>query len=268
MRALHILSTLVLCAAPALAQGAFLGVELSPQDPGLNQTEGAAITVVQKPSAASLMGLMAGDIVTQVAESKIATAADLVQSMQHHLPGDIVTLQVLRDGEAIELMGVLGRRPGAPRVQWAPQAPVMPDFDTQLLHDLDQMKLELESLQQMREMPDWPEMGEMPALPPLPQLDFEFGDGFGQLPVDPGDGSMSVQLRYPGDTSPEEQERLTKEAIEKYGEHVEITFEGQGRSVVIQRSHSQSSRSLPEGNVQVPEVPRAPLPPKEQMRDF
>jgi len=254
-----------------MAQGAFLGVELSPPDSALSQTEGAAIAQVQKPSAASLMGLMAGDIVTQVAETKIASSADLVQTMQRHLPGEIVTLQVLRNGEAIELMGVLGRRPGAPRVTWAPEVPVMPDFDSPFLQDLDQMKLELEALRQMREMPDWPDMLEMPALPelpPMPQLDFEFRDGFGRLPLDPGEGSMSVQLRYPGDTPPEEQERLTKEAIEKYGEQVEITFEGQGRSVVIHRSHQQSSSRLPQGNVQVPEVPQTPLPPKEQMRDF
>ncbi len=248
-----------------MAQGAFLGVELSPQESGLNQTGGAAITVVQKPSAASLMGLMAGDVVTQVAEFPIAAPADLVKSMQRHLPGEIVTLQVLRDGEAIELMGVLGRRPGAPRGTWAPEALVLPDLDSQFLHDMDQMKLELEELQQMRGMQEWPE------LPVMPQLDFEFRDGFGSLPVNPGDGSMSVQLRYPGDTSPEEQERLIQEAIEKYGEDVEITFEGQGRSVVIHRTHSQSSSDLPEGNVLVPEAPQAPqppLPPKEKMRDF
>ncbi|MHC4838472.1 MAG: PDZ domain-containing protein [Planctomycetota bacterium] len=288
MKTLALLCSLALTAAPALAQGAFLGVNLDPN----TSKYGASITEVQEPSAASLMGLQVGDLVLQVADQEILSAEDLVRSMQRQLPGDIVTLRIERAGAELELMGVLGRRPGDRAA--APQVLVWPDARLQGIApspswDMEELDLRMdETMRRLEELQgQWPEleqrwqelpaMPELPPLPPLPEMP-EMGQlQFRVLP----DGSFetaprvdentSIELRYPADTPAEERERLIKEAIETYGEGVEVRFEGQGRSVSIQRSHQSSSSNSSRGAAprpKAPQAPDAPLPPRERMRDF
>jgi hypothetical protein len=286
MKTFALLCSLALSAAPAFAQGAFLGVNLDPN----TSKYGASITEVQEPSAASLMGLQVGDLVLQVADQEILSAEDLVRSMQRHLPGDIVTLRIERSGAELELMGVLGRRPGDRAA--APQVLVWPDARFQGtapapswdMEELDQpMEETMRRLAELQgQWPEreqrWQELEAMPALPPLPPMPEMPEMGQLQFRVLP-DGSFettprvdehtSIELRYPADTPAEERERLIKEAIETYGEGVEVRFEGQGRSVSIQRSHQSSSSSRGGApRPKVPEAPDAPLLPRERMRDF
>lgn len=265
MKTLAILCSLVLSAAPALAQGAFLGVNLDRNA----IKSGASILEIQEPSAASLMGLQAGDLVLKVADQEIQSAEDLVRSMQRHLPGDIVTIRIERDAQELDLMGVLGRRPGNRAA--APRVMVWPDVRFEGLPPASSW--DIEDLQWQ-----WPELeqgwGELPPLPEMPemgQLQFRVLPD-GRFETTPRvDEHTSIELRYPADTPAEERERLIKEAIETYGEGVEVRFEGQGRSVSIQRSHQSSSSSSSRGGApspKAPEAPDTPLPPRERMRDF
>lgn len=108
-------------AAPvAAAQGGFLGVEL---DPGAET--GARIAQVQEPSAASLMGLQAGDVVLAVGDQPVASSQALAALVAGRLPGEIVTLRVLRGADETELTGLLGRRPGDTQVH-RPEAGFLP----------------------------------------------------------------------------------------------------------------------------------------------
>lgn len=102
------------CSTPlGLAQSAFLGVELAPEHEGI----GAEIVRVERPSAASLLGLLEGDRVTALDSRAIARAQDLVAAIRERQPGDLVTVYVHRGQQALALVGILGRRPAPPLVE-------------------------------------------------------------------------------------------------------------------------------------------------------
>ena len=62
-----LIPALALAASPALAQGGFLGVELAPAAAdGQAVAAGARIVRVEERSAASIMGLRVGDVVSSV----------------------------------------------------------------------------------------------------------------------------------------------------------------------------------------------------------
>lgn len=265
----HYLATLIpalaLAASPALAQGGFLGVELAnSQHDGQAGAPGARIVRVEERSAASIMGLRDGDLVTAVDGLAIADAAALSALIRARLPGDIVELEIQRDGAAQKLLGVLARRPGAfATVPPPPQAPQdwqefefpfadLPQRDWQ--PQLQNLQLQLRSLDLNQ---DW-----LHGLQEeLRQMDLDLqrnGQGFSfrfsgepdQIFMHPGmplkaGKDTSIQLRYPADTPPAEQERLRKEAIEKYGEEVQVEFAGTGTAVIIQRQSSSTSEKAP-----------------------
>jgi hypothetical protein len=116
-------------AAPiAAAQSAFLGVELDP-----NSELGARIVGVQQPSAASLTGLRVDDLIVGINCTRLDSNAGLLAGMQAFLPGEIVTVHIVRGMEKLALPGILGRQPALTRVPPAvptpqPDAPIQPDF--------------------------------------------------------------------------------------------------------------------------------------------
>lgn len=119
MKQLFVVLLMAWAAPVAAAQSAFLGVELDAKS-----ELGALVVKVQSPSAASLMGLQAGDVIVGINEKRLDSSQALISSMTHFLPGEIVTLHVLRNLDELELPGILGRRPGD-RVQ-APPRPAQP----------------------------------------------------------------------------------------------------------------------------------------------
>ena len=210
------------------AQSAFLGVELA--EPGQAPTLGASIAGVQEPSAASLMGMMAGDLVTSMDGQSIATGRELQQSIARRLPGEIAKFALQREGQAVTLLGVLGRSPSLRRGNFGlRQVPVYPvpqtGFDELFDGGIHDEHL-LESLRQFHSM--------------------QLGDGFGfsfpsmelQFPSmqDPSQGQVErkVTVQYPASTPKEERPRMIEEAKTKYGEDAEVIFEGNATMIRIQ----------------------------------
>jgi hypothetical protein len=72
----------------------------------------------------------------------------------------------------------------------------------------------------------------------------------------------TVKLRYPGSTPEDEREALIEAAIAEYGPEVEVTFEGEGRSISIQTTQRGAS-TLPG----LPTPPTPPIPPKVDPED-
>jgi putative serine protease PepD len=82
-----------------------LGVEVGQSEEG---DAGAVVEKVTRGSAAEEIGLEGGDRIIAVDGGAVKGANDLVVKISGHFPGDTVTLQVVRDGETIELDAVLG----------------------------------------------------------------------------------------------------------------------------------------------------------------
>jgi putative serine protease PepD len=93
---------------------AFLGVQLETVDVGnassfnSNVEAGAYIGQVVPGSPADLAGLREGDIVTKLDDTPILSGAELVISVKGHLVGDIITLEIHRDGETRSVDVTLG----------------------------------------------------------------------------------------------------------------------------------------------------------------
>lgn len=62
-------------------------------------------------SAADKAGLREGDIITAIGDDKLGVDKSLRQVLLQHKPGDVITLGILRDGEALTLDVTLGVRP-------------------------------------------------------------------------------------------------------------------------------------------------------------
>jgi len=282
-----LIPVLALAASPALAQGGFLGVGLEPAPEGAS---GARIAAVQERSAASIMGLQAGDLVTAVDGIAVADADALSALIRARLPGDIVELEVQRAGAPQKVLGVLARRPDAPgsRLPRAvqPGQPglrsvpefVVPSFEIPEFRipefqipefQIPEMQLHFPEFQLQREqmLKDFQErmqQFEMRRLPGGEGFSFRFDGAPGGIwlapgtPLTAGEGTR-IQLRYPESTSPEDRERLRREAIEKYGEQVEVEFAGTGSSVTIQRHSTQAAE---------PPAPSDPAPAPDGNREF
>jgi S1-C subfamily serine protease len=78
----------------------FLGVGIEPNE------SGAQITEVMPDSPAATAGLQIGDIITAL-DGKDVTAETLADAIQSHAVGDNVQLNILRDGETLELNAAL-----------------------------------------------------------------------------------------------------------------------------------------------------------------
>lgn len=92
---------------------AVLGVRIA------EDTAGARVLRVQPGSPAEAAGILEGDVITAV-DGEAVTAETLPTVIAAHAPGDVVTLDVLRAGETLQLSATLGEAqqpslPGGPR---------------------------------------------------------------------------------------------------------------------------------------------------------
>ena len=92
--------------ASGKAQHALLGVQVKTASNG----NGVAVATVQTGSAAADAGLKAGDVITGVDGTKVATAAQLRAIIDSHQPGDTLSVTVLRSGSSKTFSATLGSR--------------------------------------------------------------------------------------------------------------------------------------------------------------
>ncbi len=96
---------------------AILGVVIDPvtdqtaRSEGLSKPTGAYIQSVQRGSPAEKAGLRQGDIVLAVNGSEVVSVNDLQTKIAQHHPGDVVRLDVWRDGEKWQVDVELGEVP-------------------------------------------------------------------------------------------------------------------------------------------------------------
>ncbi|RMH04332.1 MAG: PDZ domain-containing protein [Planctomycetota bacterium] len=241
------LLVLLLAAAPAWAQGAFLGVQVSPAEEG-----GVQVVLVNPDTAAEIMGLQAGDRLVELDGEEIASVESFVREIGRRQPGSIIQLDLIRDGKPVAVRGVLGRRPGlvpaVPREldltpgdrddaeRWLFELPDirlpgLPGFgpDEDWFHRFEDF--EREQLRRLQQRLD--AMREHGLAPFQDGFRIEFGgpEGFRMEGLDRIE--RKVKVRYPGDTPEEKREELIRQAKEKYGEDAEVVFEGEGTSVMI-----------------------------------
>ena len=291
MKQLLIVFLLAWAAPTAAAQSAFLGVELDP-----NSELGARVVGVQEPSAASLMGIQVDDLIVGINDTRLDSSTSLIAGMQAFLPGEIVTVHIVRGLEDLALPGILGRRPTT-----APQAPAIPAIPSPQA-ELPQLGFRYQFLpdgtflwdDKIEIVPNWPggtlDGGFPKVFVPGPiwsgerpdwmgkdwGADFQFDWQpeikldwiFEQPPVpnanpDPWgvelETQRTVKLRYPAATPTEEREGLIEAAIAEYGAEVQVSFEGEGRSISIQTTKRSDSMS--------PSVPTPPIPPVSPKAD-
>lgn len=80
-------------------------------DNNLPVNAGALIAAVEQGGPAARAGLRSGDIVTKLNGKPIGPGQSLRALLLEYKPGDVVTLEVLRDGEQLSLDVTLGVRP-------------------------------------------------------------------------------------------------------------------------------------------------------------
>ena len=92
---------------------AMLGVSISSVNSsnskryGLSSTSGAYISAISEGTGAANSDLQVGDIITQIDDSKIASATDVTLEVREHNPGDTVKVTVNRNGETKDIDVVL-----------------------------------------------------------------------------------------------------------------------------------------------------------------
>ncbi len=92
------------------ARGAFLGVSVESVPQGEYDGSGVLVSEVHDGSPAEDLGLEAGDIILAVDGVDVQGPEDFVQEIRAREPGDEVTLEVVRDGRAMQLAVELGER--------------------------------------------------------------------------------------------------------------------------------------------------------------
>jgi len=86
------------------APSGILGVLLERSD------DGPVIAQVMPKSAAANAGLRVSDIVLSVDDQKVTTRDQLIQKIRRYQPGELVRLQVMRDGKVVKKVAALGDR--------------------------------------------------------------------------------------------------------------------------------------------------------------
>jgi S1-C subfamily serine protease len=86
---------------------AFLGVSIEDSQEG---AAGAVVTEIEPGTPAAQAGLEAGDLVISIDGEPVQSSLDLAAAVRSADPGDTVTLQVLRDGQTVDLTVELGTR--------------------------------------------------------------------------------------------------------------------------------------------------------------
>jgi S1-C subfamily serine protease len=90
------------------------GIDVSPEvaeEFGLEASRGAVVDSVQEGTGAAEAGMRPGDIIVGLDGEPLATMSELVAEVRRRAPGDVVTLEVVRNGEQLEIDVTLGERP-------------------------------------------------------------------------------------------------------------------------------------------------------------
>ena len=97
----------------------YLGIQYMPLNPaiaaqlGVNETTGAVIGQVVPNSPAAAAGLQANDVISAIDGTRLTTESSLAEAIDHHKPGDVVTLSVLRGTRQLTIKVTLGTMPGS-----------------------------------------------------------------------------------------------------------------------------------------------------------
>jgi len=78
---------------------------------GLPDSRGAIIETVQPGTGAADVGLRPGDVIMRVDGEALSTMSELVAAVRDREPGDVVDLEVFRDGEEFDVEVELSERP-------------------------------------------------------------------------------------------------------------------------------------------------------------
>ncbi|HUZ03463.1 MAG TPA: trypsin-like peptidase domain-containing protein [Thermomicrobiaceae bacterium] len=97
----------------------YIGISYTPLNPaiaaqlGVANTTGAVIGQVAPNSPGAAAGLQANDVVTAIDGTKLTTESSLAEAIDHHKPGDVVTLSVQRGSQHLSLKVTLGTMPAS-----------------------------------------------------------------------------------------------------------------------------------------------------------
>jgi hypothetical protein len=154
-----------------LGRGTFLGVQMVNLTPelrrhfGAPEETGVMVSRVEDESPAAVAGLQVGDIVSTVDGKPVATPSQLARAIARREEGEIVTLEVWRDGEASMLDAVLAERERSQvdirQFHWPPEegshAFVLPDIEPGELIEIETEALNeaIEKLNEELAQPQW-----------------------------------------------------------------------------------------------------------------
>jgi serine protease Do len=112
----------------------WLGVQIQPVTPdiaesiGLEKARGALVSEAQADGPALKAGVKAGDIITKVGNTEVASPRELARLIGNMNPGSKTDVTLWRNGKTETLSVTLGELPGAEKVAAAnPAAPAAPD---------------------------------------------------------------------------------------------------------------------------------------------
>ncbi len=102
---------------PALTRGeqierAYLGVQTSPASQ--SNRSGAQVQDVVSGGPADRAGIRNGDVITRVDGADVGEPSDVTQALSDDSPGDVVTIELERDGSKVTVSATLGTRPASP----------------------------------------------------------------------------------------------------------------------------------------------------------
>jgi putative serine protease PepD len=101
---------------PALNRGeqikrAYLGIETSPAS--TSNQGGAQVQSVVSGGPADRAGIRTGDVIQRVDGETVDEPSDVTQALSDDRPGDVVAVEVLRNGSTVTLSATLGTRPAS-----------------------------------------------------------------------------------------------------------------------------------------------------------
>jgi serine protease Do len=79
---------------------------------GLKEAKGALVGDVTPGAPGDKAGLKSGDVVTSINGKKVEGSDDLTMDVISHMPGETVTLDIVRDGKPMTVQVTLAQRPG------------------------------------------------------------------------------------------------------------------------------------------------------------